>query len=188
MRFRAVSLDRLDDETIAQLRIWRNQDFVRKQMHNKGLISQQEHQKWVRNVKNDSKRDVFVIFLDNEPIGVCQYKILDDKGTIELGDYLISEDYKNKGFGFIVTYAFWQIAYQLLHAKKAYYEVIETNTLMLKMTHRNNDELVREYVNEEGQKVYCYTFNYGPEDLQSKKYKLFHSLIIEEPWEDILVI
>lgn len=187
-RLRTVSLDRLDNDTIEQMRIWRNQDFVRKQMHHKNIISPQEHRKWVDLIKNDDRRNVFVLYLDDEAIGVYQYRIIDDAGTIELGDYLISEDYQNKGYGFIISYAFWQIAYQVLHAKRGYYEVIESNTSMLKMAHRNKDDMIREYINEDGLKVFCYTFTYEAEKPQSRKYQLFHRLIIEEPWENRVVI
>ena len=64
--FKAVELKYLDSETILKIREWRNQEFVKKNMYSQHEITQEEHLKYIDNIRNDNNRGLFVFYLDDE--------------------------------------------------------------------------------------------------------------------------
>lgn len=186
-KLRAVSLDCLDDDTIRQIRIWRNQDFVRKWMFHQEMINEEEHLSWISSIKKDSSRDVYVFYLDDEPLGIYQYRVFDDGITIEVGNYLINESYIELGYGTILVYAFSQIAYKVLGFKKMYSEVLETNRKVLKLNMRSGIFPYKEYINSDGNKVYCFIGDIVDDNNCEMQKRLFCRLIENEPWEDRVI-
>ena len=73
--FKAVELNRLDENTISNIRLWRNAEFVRKQSFNKHEITEQEHANYIKKLKEDPNRGIFVFYLDDEPFAVYNYNI-----------------------------------------------------------------------------------------------------------------
>ena len=94
MKFRAVAIDKLDEDTVLKIREWRNQDFVREMMFNKHYITEEEHRDYVDMIKNDPNRNVFVFFLDGKPFEVFQYEIDVVDNSIHIGNYLIDIEYQ----------------------------------------------------------------------------------------------
>lgn len=159
--FKAVELKYLDDSTIMKIREWRNRDFVRKNMFNSDLISEEQHIEYIEKIKKDSNRGLFVFYLDDVPFGVYQYIIYPEGNYIMDGNYLIDEEYQYMGYGLVEVYFMNIIKFEYFHCNKGYGEVLDINkrTIML----NEKLKIVREgvlrqqcIINDEYHDVYCY--------------------------------
>ncbi len=126
-RFKAVELNCLDEATIREIRKWRNQDFVRRNMFTQDEISEENHMRWVENIRKDVNRHVFVFYLDDIPFGVENYTYDPEKNHVEIGNYLIDEEFQALGYGVIMTYFGLDIMYNVLGYENLYAEIIEYN-------------------------------------------------------------
>ncbi len=131
--FKAVELKHLDNATIMKIREWRNQPFVRSMMFSQHEITEEEHMNYIAALKQDDNRGLFVFYLDDEPFGVFQYKLLREKNAIVPGTYLISQDYQVMGYGVIMDYMVQLITYHYLDADVIYAEVLRTNREQVKL-------------------------------------------------------
>lgn len=104
-KFKAISVDKLDEQTILQIREWRNQEFVRKTCLQQHEISVEEHLDFIDKIKADENRQLYVFYLDNEPFAVYHYIVNLDKNEVTSSIYLVSEDFQAMGYGSILTYA-----------------------------------------------------------------------------------
>ena len=66
----------LSEEEHKSILSLRNSDYVRLQMRNTNLISIEDHQKWIKNLKTNNK--YFAIFMNEEIIGNVNYTDLND--------------------------------------------------------------------------------------------------------------
>ena len=139
-KIKAVELRCLDEETIQKLRMWRNQDFIREQSYNKTIISEKEHLLWVKKCKNDRNTHVFVFYANNEPFGVRQYVYCAEKDAVEVGNYLVSEDYQSMGYGALLIYFGEELLYRELKYKREYAEALTTNIKAIHTAKRIEDK------------------------------------------------
>lgn len=126
-RFKAVELNCLDETTIHEICNWRNQEFVRRNMFSQDEISIQAHLQWVQAMKNDMNRHLFVFYLDDVPFGVENYTYKPEHDWVEIGNYLISEEFQAMGYGVIMSYFGLDIMYNVLGYENMYAEIIEYN-------------------------------------------------------------
>lgn len=193
MKFRAVELNRLDEETIANIRFWRNQEFVRKNMFQSHLITEEEHKRYIENVKKNPDRGLFVFYLDGEPFGVFQYELNREDNTATNGSYLIDEAYQIMGYGAIMYYMIGWIEYEYLHIDKLYAEVLDSNKEARPMQVRFGsvlEEVLKDYVEIDGVKhnVYRFSNKVNPPEKNSRIGRLVSQMIDNEPFQDMLVI
>ncbi|MDE6433376.1 MAG: UDP-4-amino-4,6-dideoxy-N-acetyl-beta-L-altrosamine N-acetyltransferase [Lachnospiraceae bacterium] len=193
MKFRAVELNRLDEKTIADIRIWRNQEFVRRNMFQTHIITEEEHRKYIDKLKMDPNRGLFVFFLDNEPFGVFQYEVNPKEHTVTNGNYLIDETYQMMGYGTIMYYMIGVIEYTCLKVEKICAEVVDTNKDALNMQIRMGgtvEKILKDHVILDGVKHDVYQFSYPLRmwDENSRIAKIARSFIDEESLEDMLVL
>ena len=137
-KFKAVALAHLDQETIDQIRIWRNQDFVRLQSLRQEIIDEATHQKWVEQLKGDENRHLFVCYLDDEPLGVIQLNYDPDTDMVESGEYLVSEDFQACGYGTILQFFEGAIIYEVLNYNRSCGVVLMTNTKNVRLQNRKS--------------------------------------------------
>lgn len=135
-KFRAIELNRLDNDTIMNIRTWRNQDFVRKQMFTQNIIEEDEHLRWINSIRKDDNRHLFVFYLDNEPFAVVQSRYYPEHDYVETGDYLISEEYQAMGYGTFVKFYCSEIMYSFLGYKKIHGEILDINKKNLRTAQR----------------------------------------------------
>lgn len=135
--FKAVELNRLDKDTAEQIRIWRNNEFVRKQSFTTHIISPEEHKAFIDKIKNDKNRGLFVFYLDNEPFGVFQYEINLSR-VLTAGYYLTDEEYTYMGYGVIMCYYIYEISFSILKAHKYSAETLDSNKKLISMYKRDN--------------------------------------------------
>lgn len=160
-KFKAVELNKLDNETIANIRIWRNSSFVREKMYNKNEITEEEHKKYISSVKNDPNRGIFVFYLDDIPFGVYQYIINTNNNCITGGHYLIDEDFQYMGYGVIMAYFISVIDFDFFKCNKNYGEVISNNKRLIELNKKMRvplEGILRQHIMVEGQylDIYCY--------------------------------
>lgn len=126
-KFKAVELNCLNEDTIRDIRLWRNQEFVRCNMFCQDIITEAEHNAWVQRVKADADRMVFVFYLDDVPFGVETYTYDRENQWVKVGNYLTAEEYQSLGYGVILTYFGMDIMYNVLGYEELYAEILEYN-------------------------------------------------------------
>lgn len=126
-KFKAIELNCLDEDTICNIRNWRNQEFVRRNMFCQDIISEEEHSQWIKRVKADDNKNVFVFYLDDVPFGVEIYTYDTENQWVEVGNYLVSEEYQAMGYGVILSYFGQEILYNVLGYNTMYSEIFEFN-------------------------------------------------------------
>lgn len=78
----------LNQDEIGMILQWRNCDDVRKWMYNSGIISLQEHKKFIESLKNNIEKKYFLICQNNSYIGVIYLTdITNENNSAELGLY-----------------------------------------------------------------------------------------------------
>lgn len=179
MRFKAVSLNKLDDETIMQIRVWRNQDFVRNMMFNSEIIGEEEHLNWINALKNDKNRDLFLFYIDEKPFAVIQYKYHEDGNYVEMGDYLISEEYQYMGYGTIMRYYTLVLIFDYLGFDRMCGEIRDINSKNIRTTKRiyGNERVVLKEKDAEGNKTRIYVTDINKEDWKNDVSKRLEQLI-----------
>lgn len=122
-KFKAIELNYLDEDTICDIRNWRNQDFVRQNMFCQDIITEEEHNQWIQKVKMNDNKNLFVFYLDDVPFGVVIYTYDTVNEWVEAGFYLIAEEYQEMGYGVIMSFFTSEIAYNVLEYGKGYGEI-----------------------------------------------------------------
>ena len=80
-----INFTDLTDEQILMILRWRNDEQVAKYMKNKSL-SEQEHRKFIANLKNDETKRYFLVKEDNDYIGVIDFVDI-EADSCEFGIY-----------------------------------------------------------------------------------------------------
>ena len=160
-KFKAIELNKLDGKTIANIRVWRNQPFVREKMYTQNIITEEEHTNYIKSIKSDPNRGLFVFYLDDEPFGVFQYRINPENNCVTGGHYLIDEEYQFMGYGVIMSYFIGVIDFDVLKCRKNYGEIISKNKRLIAMNKKMNvtlEGILRDHVSIDGKyyDVYCY--------------------------------
>lgn len=136
MKFKAVELKCLDEMTIKNIRVWRNQKFIADQMFTQHEIGEEEHQRWIDAVRKDENRHLFVFYLDDQPFAVVQSRYDPEHDYVETGDYLISEEYQAMGYGTFVKYFTSVIMYHRLGYKTIHGEILKKNKNNMRITNK----------------------------------------------------
>jgi len=90
----------VDDELKEKVRIWRNEERVRKCMLTQHVISSQEHQTWLEKLTTGDTQKLWVVFLDDTPFGIVSLSNIDAvRRTSEWGFYIGEDSFLGKGLG-----------------------------------------------------------------------------------------
>lgn len=185
MKFKAIELKYLDEETIKNIRIWRNQKFIADQMFTQHEIGEEEHQRWVDAVRKDENRHLFVFYLDDQPFAVVQSRYDPKHDYVETGDYLISEEYQVMGYGTFVKYFIPVIMFHHLGYKTIYGEILNNNKNNIRILNKLcKDDLRVEERLIDGKKVeVCIlevSIKSGDKDNSDHLEKLIHKCVEKE--------
>lgn len=117
-----VELRSINAKDIEQIRLWRNQDFVRENMQFKGLLTKDQQERWFHSL--DLKSNYFFIFSrDNKDLGLVYIKDIDlELGIGEAGVFIGLQEYLNSTIPVqailtMMDYAFYDLGLQYLKAK-----------------------------------------------------------------------
>jgi len=186
-----INIFKLDNEMIEKVRCWRNKEHVRKYMFNQHEITKEEHLAYIEGLKNSSNKGLYVIYLDNEAIGVFQYKINPKGNFMESGNYITEEKFLNCGYGVIILYTIIEIAFKHLKVNKVYSEIIESNKKVISMHKKMGiveEGILRKQIiiNNKYYDIHQFgIFEYEWEKCKPKK--IIDKFIINNNLEDILI-
>lgn len=117
----------LDTEYTEKLRNWRNQDFVRNNMTNHNLISEEEHRNYLDSLRNNKEQKVFVALNCQEPVAIITIKIHWEERYVEPGMYIINKDYLGRGLGIVMSYARLEYIFELMPEGKMKTTILDKN-------------------------------------------------------------
>ena len=132
MNIRFVDILEVDHDLIEQVRLWRNNENVSKFMFTNHKISEEEHNRWIKNlrVKNDSK--AWIIFIDEKPIGLVSLSDIDyERKETEWGFYIADEDFRGKGLGKTVLKKLMKMVFDDMGFEKMNTMVLDNNPVAL---------------------------------------------------------
>ena len=103
MRF--VNILEVDPSIQEKVRVWRNKDEVKNWMFNQGIISVEDHQKWLKALAVRNDREFWVVFVGEIPVGAAYLHDMDhDHKISEWGFYIGEGAYKGRGLGKHILY------------------------------------------------------------------------------------
>ncbi len=192
--FKAVGLRRLDEDTVNQIRNWRNAEFVREQSYTNHKISEEEHKTFIEKLKNDPNRDLFVFYLNNDPFAVYSYTMNCQNNSVVVNNYLTNEDFKYMGYGAIMSYFIQQINFKILNVHKQCGEIISTNRKFIARLKKDGkiiEGILREHALINGEYYDVYVIGILEEDFIREEVsmrRIVHSIVKEEPIENCVFI
>lgn len=78
---------------------WANDSEVRLYSFNTADIKFEEHQQWFENCMLDTDVDIYIYYIDDEPVGQIRLNYNDETGVIS---YSIAKNFRGQGYGTIL--------------------------------------------------------------------------------------
>ena len=120
----------IEAEDIEQIRVWRNQDDIRKSFLYQGIISSEDQKKWYEKYLSYTDDIMFVIELNHRAVGAAAlYHIDQEKKQAEFGRLMIGDlSARGHNLGVRVTKLLSEFGLTNLALEKIVLEVFEDNT------------------------------------------------------------
>jgi len=131
-------LQKINENNYKKILPWRNQELVRKNSLDSKIISEDEHDSWWKNVKEDSSKSWLIYKEENIECGVVSFHSINDEsaywGFYFAEDKLFSENNisKLKAWKKIEEEAITH-AKEILKLKYLFCEILETNKSVIRM-------------------------------------------------------
>lgn len=108
--------------------VWkmRNSESVRSKMYNQDLILLENHKKWIASLKTRKDCLYFLVYSDENIVGVINFTSILPKESCEWGYYL-NPEIQNSGYGIILEYYVLKYAFENLEIQRLYGAVIDSN-------------------------------------------------------------
>ena len=121
-----------------KIRDIRNQKNIREAMYNQSKIELNEHLNWIKNLKGNNNRIVFVVFLtEDEPLGVISIDDIDKVNKKASWAFYLDDSSKG-GLGAVLEYNFLNYIFDYLNIEKLNCEVLEDNITVIKLHKKFN--------------------------------------------------
>ncbi|MFN3711888.1 MAG: UDP-4-amino-4,6-dideoxy-N-acetyl-beta-L-altrosamine N-acetyltransferase [Alishewanella aestuarii] len=117
----------LDQEEREMVRRWRNHPEVRRWMYSDHEISQEEHARFIENLKRDEKNFYYLVYKGDIPIGVISLTRIDFKNRNAYWGVYSNPEEKIFGAGVVLEKAVLKLAFEMLKLHTLKLEVIEDN-------------------------------------------------------------
>jgi UDP-4-amino-4,6-dideoxy-N-acetyl-beta-L-altrosamine N-acetyltransferase len=115
------------EDDVEAVRVMRNHPEVRRYMYTDHQILEEEHRNWLNMLKSNQSTEVFVVYRDQQPLGVVSLsKISRQHATSDWAYYLDPEE-QGGGVGVLVEYALLEYAFGAVRLQKLNCEVLATN-------------------------------------------------------------
>ncbi len=128
----SVTLAKLDEDMLEQVRQWRNSPEVAKYMFTQNHISPKQQRAWFEKLRQDSSRAYFVIYYKNEAIGVANLSSENDipiseAQRIYAGYYLGNNRYRGTVVAFFPALTLNDYCFNDLNCNEMAAQVIAEN-------------------------------------------------------------
>ena len=77
---------------------WRNDKDTRKNSFNTGIVSEENHKKWLKKTLSNSSRLLLIAYDKENPVGTVRIDELHDKYSYEMS-WTIAPKHRRKGYG-----------------------------------------------------------------------------------------
>ncbi|MCR5088836.1 MAG: GNAT family N-acetyltransferase [Oscillospiraceae bacterium] len=138
-----ISLENILESSYAQkVREWRNQDFVRLQMVNQDIITEEQHRKYLDSLKGNKNKESFVVVQNHTaPIGVLNFTINYDENYIEPGTYIVDEALLGKGYGLILNLVKMEYIFRVMPEGEMRTFVLQSNEYNIQLQKKLGAEI-----------------------------------------------
>jgi len=122
-----------DENTIEQVRQWRNSENINKYMLSDKHISKDEHQQWVVKLKKENSKAWLIIY-NKQFAGLAYLSNIDyDNKTTEWGFYIADESVRGKGVGSAALYKLMEYVFEGMKFNKMSTMVLENNIIAVRL-------------------------------------------------------
>lgn len=129
-----IDLTTTDSSLQSIIHNWRNHPDIRKNMYNDQIITTEEHQAWLNNLKSTSTTRVFIAYKDTLPIGIVSINNINTvHKTAEWAFYLNPEYLSTKGLGTLMEYHFLNYVFDDYDIVKLNCQVLEINPSVISL-------------------------------------------------------
>ncbi len=118
------------DEIIRErVRQWRNKEEIRRSMFSQGVISRDEHARWLAGLIHRVDTKFWVVFLEGIPIGAAYVHHMEpERRRTQWGFYIGEETYKAKGLGQQILFDLLEEVFDRMAFEVLVTEVLSDNT------------------------------------------------------------
>ncbi|ENK0555900.1 UDP-4-amino-4,6-dideoxy-N-acetyl-beta-L-altrosamine N-acetyltransferase [Clostridium sporogenes] len=128
-----IDILKLNQKYKNKLRIWRNQDFVRKNMFCQEIITKEQHSQFIDSLIERTDKKFLIAFRNNIPFGVLYYTFFEKDNSIEFGYYLIQQNDINSGLGIVLEYMLLEHAFENIGAEKVFARTFDFNNKVVNL-------------------------------------------------------
>lgn len=152
-----IDLRRITEKDLETIRVWRNQEFVRKNMQFSSEIGEHEQQQWYANL-DQAMNHYFIFGAKGLEVGLIHLKNIDGiKQTAEAGIFIGNRQYLNHPIAVIATMVLMDYAFETLQLKELTAKMNETNEKVVKF----NMGLGYKFTNKYDEKFSYYRVTYN---------------------------
>lgn len=123
-----IILERLREEDIEMVRLWRNSDPVRLNMKYQEIINPEHQQQWFNSI-NNLQNNYLMIHYQGEKIGLLNDKNIDwESRTSESGIFLGRQEFYNTFVPYLVSIAGMETTFLFLGWEKQFAHIMSSNS------------------------------------------------------------
>jgi RimJ/RimL family protein N-acetyltransferase len=122
-----ISLERVDENNLEQLRLLRNNVLIQSLLANTGQINPEEQVTWFNSIDHRCNF-YFLVFINQELKGYCLLKHVDfQKKSGEPGIFIVDEDFWGSSLGALLTISFLDYCADIFNIEYFMGNVLESN-------------------------------------------------------------
>ncbi len=143
------------DKTVKEkVRRWRNKPDIRKWMLSQGVISGEEHQKWLEGLSQRSDSKFWVVYFKDVPIGAAYLQRINaENRTTEWGFYIGEDDHRSRGFGKMILFNLLEEVFDKMSFQTLLTKVLADNAVAIKLYRRFHFGEKQKCLSKDGREV-----------------------------------
>jgi len=165
-----------NDELIELVRNWRNSKYVNQYMYTNHHISEEEHQKWIENLRGKNTAKAWIIKYNKKPVGLASLSNIDyGNKTTDWGLYIANKSIRGKGLGSAALYKLMEYVFNEMNFNKMHTKVLENNLIAIKLYEKfgfKKDNASSMKIERDGKKIAVNTMSISKDDWDHVKEKL----------------
>ena len=151
---RFVSILDTDKIVKEKVRQWRNRQEIRKWMLSQGIISSEEHQRWLEGLSKRSDSKFWVVYFKNIPIGAAYLQHINvENRTTEWGFYIGEDDCRSRGFGKAILFNLLEEVFDKMSFQTLLTKVLADNAVAIKLYKRFHFDEKQRYFSKDAREV-----------------------------------